>query len=236
MVGWHDVEIFAISPASRPKHYIMAPPSWCAFECHCLLFLAAFHLSYYNYYIFSRHERMQLIWLMDMSKFSVCTFMAILCLPRDGLVSAEGGYGSRSIWNSGVLASLPSGVCETLQKMVITEVLHDSVFDMSFGCKAYCRSRDVDWPQCMLSCFLYNYGICEVSIVPQPSVSSNRHRILEGESVSNGILPASSLFFVPGTSIYYRLFRYGCVDGSLSTTHLSSQTRRSHWRFLMLAT
>lgn len=95
MVCWHKVEIFAISAAYRPEHYVMAPSWWCAFKGHCLFFVVTpSALSYHSHNILRGHARRQLIWHIAMLEFSVFTFKAILCLARDSPVSAGGGYGS----------------------------------------------------------------------------------------------------------------------------------------------
>lgn len=44
-----------------------------------------------------------------------------------------------------MLELLPSGVYQTLKKMGVMEVLHDSDFVVCLGFMFYCHNRDVAW-------------------------------------------------------------------------------------------
>lgn len=59
------------------------------------------------------------IWRIAMSEFSVCTFLAFLCLARNSPVPAAGGTSLPHIWYCGMLVLLPSGFWETLEKRVL---------------------------------------------------------------------------------------------------------------------
>lgn len=112
-MDWRNVEIFAIPSVSLPVHYVMVPSWWRDLEAH-RLFLAATPPVVPNYSldILYDHAWLQLVWGIDMSEFSVCTFTAFLCMAPDGSVSAENGSSLPCIWNSDMLISLSSGVCE----------------------------------------------------------------------------------------------------------------------------
>lgn len=68
-----------------------------------------------------------------------------LCLDRDGIASAEDGSHSTRIYNSGMLVSLPSGGCETLENMGPVAVLGGSGFEITLVCVADYRSSYVHW-------------------------------------------------------------------------------------------
>lgn len=70
LVGWHNVDVLAILPASRPLDNVI-PPSWrSAFEGHRLL-LAALHpvFSYHAHYILNDHAVALPIWRMSVLDF-----------------------------------------------------------------------------------------------------------------------------------------------------------------------
>lgn len=75
-----------------------------------------------------------------------------------------------------MLLSLPSGVRETLEEMGVMAFLHDSGFDMALSFMEYCRSRDVNFPQCASSWIPNDYSMCEVSNFLSRSVSSTHCR------------------------------------------------------------
>lgn len=166
---------------------------------------------YYHLYILNHHSKEQLIWHIAMSGFTVCTFMPFLCLACDGPISSEGSSAASLIWDSGMLASLPSGVCQTLEKMGVMAVLHDSGFEMSLGYMIYCRSlRSHGFPTILT--WLKCPRFCSVVRLP-PFVEMRMARPLVIELYT---LPPCVLY--EGTLLCYRLFRCGCFADCLSTT------------------
>lgn len=133
-----------------------------------------------------------------MSELTVGTFMALLCLARDGPVYSEGGSGWPSIWDYGMLVSLLSGVCELLEKMGVMAVLHDPGFDMSLGYMAYCRSRDVDLMRCTLLWLPYDINMGKMSDVLCCSASSTRCHNADGERIEDRIVTTFPVNFIRG--------------------------------------
>lgn len=80
-----------------------------------------------------------------MSAFTVCIFIAFLCLAHDGAVSGKGGSDLASILDHGTLMSLALGVCKSLKRMGLRASLHNSGSDMDLGYMAWCCGPDVDW-------------------------------------------------------------------------------------------
>lgn len=107
MVCWHNADNIAIPPASRLRYYVTALSCWHAFKGHRLLFMSNPVLSYYSHYIQSNHCRVELIWCISMSQFSLCTFTPFMYNARGRPVSAGGGPTLPGIWDSSMLVSLP---------------------------------------------------------------------------------------------------------------------------------
>lgn len=120
-----------------------------------------------------------------------------LCLDLDVPVSLRVVAVSRRIWDSGVLVSLPSGICRTLEKISLMAVLCISGFDMDLGDMAYSRSSDVDWTQCTSSLFPYDISTSEVSIFPSRSVSWIFDRSADGKTIGDCFIPTSPVVSVP---------------------------------------
>lgn len=91
------------------------------------------------------HFGAQLVWGIAMSEFPVCNIMAFLRTALHGPSSAEDGPSSPGIWDSGMLVSLPTNVCESLEKMGAMADLCDPVFDIPLGDMTKCRTGDVHW-------------------------------------------------------------------------------------------
>lgn len=92
--------------------------------------------------------------------------------------------------------SLPSGVCQTLEKMGATMVLSDSGFDMAWGYMAYCCNLDVDWLQCTSSSSTHDFSVGEASEVPTRSASLTCPRNAGVEPVGDRNLLALAVLFL----------------------------------------
>lgn len=90
----------------------------------------------------------------------------------DGLEFAENSYGLPRIWDSGMLVFLPSGVDETLKRMVLIAALFHFGVDVSLEYMPYCCSYDVNWSWCTSSWFPYEFRLGEVFNDLSHSVSS----------------------------------------------------------------
>lgn len=89
MVGWPNVQMFAIPSASRPEHHVMAPSPCHTMEGHFVLFVEnAPDLLYSSRYILRIHARAELIWHISMSELPVYTFTALTYLARVRVLSA----------------------------------------------------------------------------------------------------------------------------------------------------
>lgn len=63
------------------------------------------------------------------------------------------------IQDCGMLGSLHSDAYGTPDKLGVMTVLQDPVFDIFWGCMAYCSSQEGDWLQCTSSGFPYNFNM-----------------------------------------------------------------------------
>lgn len=85
------MEIFAIHPASRSVHYVIAPSSWRALGSHCLLFAGTPPVfSSYSHCILNDPIGAQLVWGFTKSEGWACTPASFLCLACDGPASVDG--------------------------------------------------------------------------------------------------------------------------------------------------
>lgn len=168
-------------------------------ECHCLLFVwSPPTLLNYSHYILCGHARVQLICRIEMLEFSVCAFTAFLRLACDGVVCAERSSGFHRIWDSGMLESPPSGVCEILEKMGVMEVLQNSMFDVALEYMVFCCSLDTDWRRCTSLWFPYDFHTHEVSDVLLCKGLPTSRRDGDGDIIDDVIVSAFSVLFEPG--------------------------------------
>lgn len=99
LIGWHNVKILAITPASLPVYHVMAPSCCGDLESHDLLLVATLLVfMYYSHYIRTDLAGAEIVCLLTMSDFSVFNLTAfharlvmVLCLLKAVLLCPVSG-------------------------------------------------------------------------------------------------------------------------------------------------
>lgn len=110
--------------------------------------------------------------------------------------------------------------------MSIRVVLRDYSFDIGLDYKTYCRSRDVDWPWCTLSWFLYHFSMGEVYVNLSHSASFTSLCNASGKPKAIVFYQLFLFFLCQGTLIDYRPSRHVCIGGCMSIICLNFLARR----------
>lgn len=151
-------------------------------------------VSLFFSYVINGQADASLILNVAVSEFTVGTFTVFLWLAHDEAFVPAGGCGLPTLFESGILVSLPVGVRDALKTTKVVAVLAETGFDISLGYMAYCWSQCINWSRSSSNWLLYNFELSEVYDAQPLNAYSSRRCNDNRDFIVDQTVPARTCF------------------------------------------